>query len=195
MFILVIILCFLFHVNYKCFDCPHFVKHFINWLISSRARKGWRRNNVFLKSKLWFDSLVELSWDTGSSFFPRSIDGSGLLLAELSISVPSTDMNSSARLDTFSDAFSKNFITFALGLLINCINGAFVYTYFKGQVFQRDPRWWMDLLSFPKDKYVKMFTVKLRRFDVHMCWISQSWVLFLIYFATCCDCNWFSDLF
>lgn len=74
MFILVIILCFLFHVNYKCFDCPHFVKHFINWLISSRARKGWRRNNVFLKSKLWFDSLVELSWDTGSSFFPRSMD-------------------------------------------------------------------------------------------------------------------------
>ncbi|XP_051272036.1 odorant receptor 131-2-like [Dicentrarchus labrax] len=50
-------------------------------------------------------------------------------------------MNSSGRLDSLSDAFTKNFITFAVGLIINCINGAFVYTYCKSQVFQRDPRY------------------------------------------------------
>ncbi|KAM9361366.1 odorant receptor 131-2-like [Symphorus nematophorus] len=50
-------------------------------------------------------------------------------------------MNASRRQDNLSDAFSKNFITFTLCLIINCINGAFVYTYFKGQVFQRDPRY------------------------------------------------------
>ncbi|XP_056257080.1 odorant receptor 131-2-like [Seriola aureovittata] len=50
-------------------------------------------------------------------------------------------MNSSRRMDSLNDAFSKNFITFALGFLINCINGAFVYIYFKSEVFQRDPRY------------------------------------------------------
>ncbi|XP_070759426.1 odorant receptor 131-2-like [Enoplosus armatus] len=50
-------------------------------------------------------------------------------------------MNSTRRLDSFSEAFTKNFITFVLGLIINCINGAFVYTYFKSQVFQKDPRY------------------------------------------------------
>ncbi|XP_022604572.1 olfactory receptor 10Q1-like [Seriola dumerili] len=50
-------------------------------------------------------------------------------------------MNSSRRMDGLNDAFAKNFITFALGFLINCINGAFVYIYFKSEVFQRDPRY------------------------------------------------------
>ncbi|KAM4612786.1 odorant receptor 131-2-like [Polymixia lowei] len=51
------------------------------------------------------------------------------------------DMNSTRRQDTFNDAFIKNFITLALGAIINCINGSFVYTYFKSQVFQQDPRY------------------------------------------------------
>ncbi|XP_071350304.1 odorant receptor 131-2-like [Trachinotus anak] len=50
-------------------------------------------------------------------------------------------MNSSRRMDSLNDAFTKNFITFALGFIINCINGAFVYIYFKSEVFQRDPRY------------------------------------------------------
>ncbi|XP_044204503.1 odorant receptor 131-2-like [Thunnus albacares] len=50
-------------------------------------------------------------------------------------------MNSTRRQDSFNDAFTKNFITFAFGFIINSINGAFVYTYFKSQVFQRDPRY------------------------------------------------------
>uniref|UniRef100_A0A3Q3LWA9 Odorant receptor, family 90, subfamily B, member 2 n=1 Tax=Mastacembelus armatus TaxID=205130 RepID=A0A3Q3LWA9_9TELE len=52
-----------------------------------------------------------------------------------------SSMNSTTRLDNVDDAFSKNFISCALGCTINCINGAFVYTYFKGQVFQHDPRY------------------------------------------------------
>ncbi|XP_038553738.1 odorant receptor 131-2-like [Micropterus salmoides] len=50
-------------------------------------------------------------------------------------------MNSTTRLDSFSEAFSKHAITVGLALIINCINGAFVYTYFQSQVFQRDSRY------------------------------------------------------
>ncbi|XP_041638506.1 odorant receptor 131-2-like [Cheilinus undulatus] len=50
-------------------------------------------------------------------------------------------MNLSGPLDSFGDAFLKNFITFSLGIIISCINGAFVYTYFQSQEFQRDPRY------------------------------------------------------
>ncbi|XP_034440713.1 odorant receptor 131-2-like [Hippoglossus hippoglossus] len=50
-------------------------------------------------------------------------------------------MNSSKRLDSLNEALTKNFITFALGFIINCINGAFVFIYFKSQVFHRDPRY------------------------------------------------------
>lgn len=49
-------------------------------------------------------------------------------------------MNSTARQDTLNSAFTQNFITFAFGFIINSINGAFVFTFFKNQVFQRDPR-------------------------------------------------------
>ncbi|XP_062270681.1 odorant receptor 131-2-like [Scomber scombrus] len=50
-------------------------------------------------------------------------------------------MNSTRRQDSFDSAFTKNFITFAFGFIINFINGAFVYTYFKSQVLQQDPRY------------------------------------------------------
>ncbi|XP_030274867.1 odorant receptor 131-2-like [Sparus aurata] len=50
-------------------------------------------------------------------------------------------MNSTRRLDSLSEAFLKNFITFAIAVIINFINGTFVYTYFKSHVFQRDPRY------------------------------------------------------
>uniref|UniRef100_A0A671UGF6 Si:dkeyp-3f10.16 n=1 Tax=Sparus aurata TaxID=8175 RepID=A0A671UGF6_SPAAU len=38
-------------------------------------------------------------------------------------------------------SFLKNFITFAIAIIIIFINGTFVYTYFKSHVFQRDPRY------------------------------------------------------
>ncbi|XP_073323674.1 odorant receptor 131-2-like [Pagrus major] len=50
-------------------------------------------------------------------------------------------MNSTRRLDSLSEAFLKNFITIAIAVIINFINGTFVYTYFKSHVFQRDPRY------------------------------------------------------
>ncbi|KAF3855741.1 hypothetical protein F7725_016464 [Dissostichus mawsoni] len=50
-------------------------------------------------------------------------------------------MNSSSRFDSYNEAFTKNFITFFLVFTIICINGAFVYTYFKSKDFQRDPRY------------------------------------------------------
>ncbi|KAM3622148.1 uncharacterized protein V6R79_020864 [Siganus canaliculatus] len=49
-------------------------------------------------------------------------------------------MNSSRYLG-LTDTVSKNVITVSLAFTINCINGAFVYTYFRNQVFQRDPRY------------------------------------------------------
>ncbi|XP_056156878.1 odorant receptor 131-2-like [Lampris incognitus] len=44
-------------------------------------------------------------------------------------------------MDSYNDAFIKNFITFTLSVIIMSINASFVYTYFKSRVFQRDPRY------------------------------------------------------
>uniref|UniRef100_I3JCY1 Olfactory receptor, family 90, subfamily D, member 1 n=1 Tax=Oreochromis niloticus TaxID=8128 RepID=I3JCY1_ORENI len=44
------------------------------------------------------------------------------------------DMNTTKRQDSLNDAFTKNFVSFAFGFIINCINGMFVYTYFKSFV-------------------------------------------------------------
>ncbi|XP_071059354.1 odorant receptor 131-2-like [Pseudochaenichthys georgianus] len=55
--------------------------------------------------------------------------------------VSEDNMNSSRRFDSYNEAFTKNFITFVLVFTIICINGAFVYTYFKSKDFQRDPRY------------------------------------------------------
>uniref|UniRef100_A0A8D2ZTW2 Odorant receptor, family 90, subfamily D, member 3 n=1 Tax=Scophthalmus maximus TaxID=52904 RepID=A0A8D2ZTW2_SCOMX len=58
-----------------------------------------------------------------------------------SLAEPSCDMNSSTRLDSLDEALSKNLTSFALGVIINCVNGAFVHIYFKNKVFQREPRY------------------------------------------------------
>lgn len=49
-------------------------------------------------------------------------------------------MNSSGHADSWSDALTKHIITFTLGLVMNCVNGAFVYTFFQSQEFQQQPR-------------------------------------------------------
>lgn len=59
-------------------------------------------------------------------------------------------MNTTKRQDSFNDAFTKNFVSFALGFIINYINGMFVYTYFKSVVFQQDPR---SIISYLQDFY------------------------------------------
>ncbi|KAK0136803.1 Odorant receptor 131-2 [Merluccius polli] len=43
--------------------------------------------------------------------------------------------------DNLNEAFIKNFITVFLSVIINFINGSFVYIYFRSQAFQRDPRY------------------------------------------------------
>ncbi|XP_071059353.1 odorant receptor 131-2-like [Pseudochaenichthys georgianus] len=58
-----------------------------------------------------------------------------------SIDSSEDNMNSSRRFDSYNEAFTKNFITFVLVFTIICINGAFVYTYFKSKDFQQDPRY------------------------------------------------------
>ncbi|TNN25479.1 hypothetical protein EYF80_064391 [Liparis tanakae] len=50
-------------------------------------------------------------------------------------------MNSTGRLDNLYEAVLKNVISFSLVFIILCINGAFVFAYFKNQDFQRDPRY------------------------------------------------------
>ncbi|XP_058487090.1 odorant receptor 131-2-like [Solea solea] len=50
-------------------------------------------------------------------------------------------MNSSKRTDSVNEAVMKNFIVFIFSVGINCINGAFVYIYFKSEVFRREPRY------------------------------------------------------
>ncbi|KAI9546683.1 hypothetical protein NQZ68_024581, partial [Dissostichus eleginoides] len=57
------------------------------------------------------------------------------------VSSSEDNMNSSSRFDSYNEAFTKNFIIFFLVFTIICINGAFVYTYFKSKDFQRDPRY------------------------------------------------------
>lgn len=49
-------------------------------------------------------------------------------------------MNSSRHADSRSDALTKHVITVTLGLAMNCVNGAFVYTFFQNQEFQQQPR-------------------------------------------------------
>ncbi|XP_026202985.1 odorant receptor 131-2-like [Anabas testudineus] len=71
-------------------------------------------------------------------------------------------MNSTKRLDSFSDAFSRNFITFAIVSLINCINGSFVYIYFKTEAFQRDPRYVLYIHLVINDMILVTFSVMVQ---------------------------------
>uniref|UniRef100_A0A4W6BNK5 Si:dkeyp-3f10.16 n=1 Tax=Lates calcarifer TaxID=8187 RepID=A0A4W6BNK5_LATCA len=76
----------------------------------------------------------------------------------------SCNMNSTGRLDGLNDAFSKNFIAFVLGVIINCINGAFVYTYFKNEVLYRDPRYVLYIHLVINDMIMLTFSVALHIF-------------------------------
>ncbi|XP_050930553.1 odorant receptor 131-2-like [Lates calcarifer] len=73
-------------------------------------------------------------------------------------------MNSTGRLDGLNDAFSKHFITFGLGVIINCINGAFVYTYCKSEVLYRDPRYVLYIHLVINDMIMLTLSVALHFF-------------------------------
>ncbi|XP_018558439.1 odorant receptor 131-2-like [Lates calcarifer] len=73
-------------------------------------------------------------------------------------------MNSTGRLDSLNEAFSRNFITFVFGVIINCIDGTFVYTYFKSEVLCRDPRYVLYIHLVINDMIVLTFSVALHIF-------------------------------
>ncbi|XP_050930552.1 odorant receptor 131-2-like [Lates calcarifer] len=73
-------------------------------------------------------------------------------------------MNSTGRLDGLNEAFSKNFIAFGLCIIINCINGAFVYTYCKSEVLHRDPRYVLYIHLVINDMIMLTFSVALHIF-------------------------------
>uniref|UniRef100_A0A3P9D2S1 Si:dkeyp-3f10.16 n=1 Tax=Maylandia zebra TaxID=106582 RepID=A0A3P9D2S1_9CICH len=84
---------------------------------------------------------------------------------EFGLSCPSRtrcDMNTTKRQDSFNDAFTKNFVSFALGFIINYINGMFVYTYFKSVVFQQDPRYVLYIHLVINDMIMLTVTVMLQ---------------------------------
>lgn len=49
-------------------------------------------------------------------------------------------MNQSARQDSVAGALSKNLLAFSLFLAISCINGVFVYTFFRSPQLQQEAR-------------------------------------------------------
>nr|XP_019963688.1 PREDICTED: olfactory receptor 51E1-like [Paralichthys olivaceus] len=73
-------------------------------------------------------------------------------------------MNSSKRLDSQNEALSKNLITFTLGFIINCVNVAFVYIYFKNQVFHRNPRYVLYIHLVINDMIMLTVSVALQIF-------------------------------
>nr|XP_046241235.1 odorant receptor 131-2-like [Scatophagus argus] len=71
-------------------------------------------------------------------------------------------MNSSTRLDSLIEVLSMNFISFTLCVIVNCINGAFVLTYFKSEAFQRDPRYVLYIHLVINDMIMMTFSVALQ---------------------------------
>ncbi|KAK5873117.1 hypothetical protein PBY51_013759 [Eleginops maclovinus] len=94
-------------------------------------------------------------------------------------------MNSSKRIDSLNEAFTKNFITSALGFTILCINGAFVYTYFKSQDFQRDPRYVLYIHLVINDMIMLMVSLALQisTYTVSVGFIP-CWIMLLVLVTT-----------
>ncbi|XP_056315145.1 odorant receptor 131-2-like, partial [Danio aesculapii] len=63
--------------------------------------------------------------------------------------------------DRYAEAFAKNFTTVLLGLIINCINGLFVFTFFKSSVFYNDPRYILYIHMVICDMLMVFFSVGL----------------------------------
>ncbi|XP_026770154.1 odorant receptor 131-2-like [Pangasianodon hypophthalmus] len=52
-----------------------------------------------------------------------------------------SSMNGVSRQESFEEVFSKIFVSVLLGFIIICINGSFVFTFFKSSVFHNNPRY------------------------------------------------------
>ncbi|XP_055070354.2 odorant receptor 131-2-like [Misgurnus anguillicaudatus] len=85
-------------------------------------------------------------------------------------------MNSTIPRDPFNEAFMKNFISVALGLIINYINGTFVLVFLKNDVFHRDPRYILyihlvinDMIMLSVAVGLQVATYIVRFFNVSVC--------------------------
>ncbi|XP_055068325.2 odorant receptor 131-2-like [Misgurnus anguillicaudatus] len=85
-------------------------------------------------------------------------------------------MNITIPRDPFSEAFMKNFISVALGLIINYINGTFVLVFLKNDIFHRDPRYILyihlvinDMIMLSISVGLQVATYIVRFFNVSVC--------------------------
>ncbi|XP_062315103.1 odorant receptor 131-2-like [Osmerus eperlanus] len=98
-------------------------------------------------------------------------------------------MNSTTRLDDFNNAFIKNFISCFLGVLINTINGFFVYIFFRNATFQRDPRYILYVHLVLNDILMLTIAVFLQILSYLVPFINLSFCCFLVLLAVTTDRN------
>ncbi|XP_073708696.1 odorant receptor 131-2-like [Garra rufa] len=63
--------------------------------------------------------------------------------------------------DRYAEAFAKNFTTVLLAIVVNCVNGIFVFTFFKSSVFYNDPRYILYIHMVINDMLLVFFSVGL----------------------------------
>ncbi|XP_077056036.1 odorant receptor 131-2-like [Siphateles boraxobius] len=63
--------------------------------------------------------------------------------------------------DRYAEAFAKNFTTVLVGLIVNCVNGIFVFTFFKSSIFYNDPRYILYIHMVINDMLMVFFSVSL----------------------------------
>ncbi|XP_043098873.1 odorant receptor 131-2-like [Puntigrus tetrazona] len=63
--------------------------------------------------------------------------------------------------DRYAETFAKNFTTVLLGIIVNCINGMFVFTFFKSSFFYTDPRYILYIHMVVNDMLLVFFSVSL----------------------------------
>ena len=63
--------------------------------------------------------------------------------------------------DRYEEAFAKNFTIVLLGLIVNCVNGIFVFTFFKSSIFYNDPRYILYIHMVINDMLMVFFSVSL----------------------------------
>uniref|UniRef100_A0A8C2HGX3 Odorant receptor, family H, subfamily 137, member 3 n=1 Tax=Cyprinus carpio TaxID=7962 RepID=A0A8C2HGX3_CYPCA len=63
--------------------------------------------------------------------------------------------------ERYAEAFAKNFTTVLLGIIVTCVNGMFVFTFFKSSVFYNDPRYILYIHMVINDMLLVFFSVSL----------------------------------
>ncbi|XP_016396464.1 LOW QUALITY PROTEIN: olfactory receptor 4K1-like, partial [Sinocyclocheilus rhinocerous] len=63
--------------------------------------------------------------------------------------------------DRYMEAFVRNFIFVLFGIIINSINGVFVFTFFRSSIFYNDPRYILYIHLVINDMLMVFFSVTL----------------------------------